>query len=79
MKTLTGKVVSTKTPKTIIVEVVRQRLHPLYKKIMHRSKRYKVDNTGESVKLGDTVKIIETRPISKEKHFKLLNKLKSLK
>lgn len=71
MRILTGKVVSTKMTKTIVVEVVRHRLHPLYKKIMKRSKRYKVHNENENVKVGDAVRIVETRPISKEKHFKL--------
>ncbi|MBI4990607.1 30S ribosomal protein S17 [Candidatus Gottesmanbacteria bacterium] len=72
MKTLTGKVVSTKMAKTIIVEVVRQNVHPLYKKIMHRSTRYKVHNEDSSVKEGDTVKIVSVRPISKDKHYKVI-------
>ena len=71
MKTLTGKVVSKKTPKTLIVEVEKQRVHPLYKKIMRSSKRYKVHDEKEIGKMGDIVKIVSTRPLSKDKYFKI--------
>ena len=76
MKTLTGKVVSTKMNKTVIVEVDRERFHPLYKKIMHRSKRFKVHTENNDLKIGDQVMIKECRPISKEKHFILDKSLK---
>lgn len=75
MKMLVGKVVSKKMSKTIVVEVVRQRMHPLYKKMLHSSKRYKVHCIDESVKEGDIVKIVSVSPISKEKHFRLDSKL----
>jgi len=72
MKILEGKVVSAKTPKTIIVEVERNNFHPLYKKIIRRTKRYKVHCENNDVKVGDLVKIKSVRPISKEKHFRLV-------
>jgi small subunit ribosomal protein S17 len=72
MKVLIGKVVSTKMAKTLVVEVARQKVHPLYKKLLRRSKRLKVDCGSKEIKVGDMVKIVSTRPISKEKHYKLL-------
>ncbi|MBI2617377.1 30S ribosomal protein S17 [Candidatus Gottesmanbacteria bacterium] len=74
MKTRTGKVVSTKMKNTVVVEVAQQRLHPLYKKFVKRTKRYKVDYPGSSFKVGDTVQIAEIRPLSKEKHYKVIEK-----
>lgn len=71
-KILTGKVVSTKMQNTIVVEVFRRKAHPLYKKLMLRSKKFQVDPAGKTVALGDTVKIIETKPMSKHKYFKLM-------
>lgn len=75
MKILTGKVVSTKMTKTIVVDVVRQRFHPRYKKIIRRSKRYKVHCEDQSIKEGDVVKIVSCRPVSANKHFKLLSRV----
>ena len=72
MKILTGKVVSSASPKTLVVEVAKSRLHPLYKKIIRKTKRYKVHHEGASVSVGDIVKIVPTKPISKEKHYKTL-------
>lgn len=72
MKTLIGKVVSNKMSKTLVVEVQRQRLHPLYKKIMRRSRRYKVHSENPDIKVGELVKITQTKPISKEKHYKII-------
>ncbi len=72
MRTLTGKVVSVKMGKTIVVEIARQIIHPLYKKIMHRTTRLKVHNEIEDIKEGDNVRIVSVRPISKNKHFKVL-------
>jgi small subunit ribosomal protein S17 len=71
MKTIIGKVLSSKTPNTMIVEVERNRVHPLYKKIMRRTKKYKVHYTGNSPQVGETVTIVETRPRSADKHFEL--------
>lgn len=68
-KVLTGKVVSTKMQNTVIVEVVRRTPHKLYKKLMRRSKKYKVDTKGKDVAVGSLVRIEEVKPISKDKHF----------
>ena len=75
MTILTGKVVSDKMLNTLVVEVVRQSIHPLYKKILRRRKRYKVHNTDSRIKTGDSVKIAETKPMSKEKFFKVVEKI----
>lgn len=75
MKVFKGIVVSTKMQKTVIVEVMRKVVHPLYKKLLKRNKKYKVDNTGFSVSEGDRVEIVETKPISKDKHFKIIKVL----
>ena len=71
-KVLVGKVVSTKMQGTVLVEVIRRTPHKLYKKLLKRSKKYKVDPNGLEPVLGNTVKIEETKPVSKDKHFKLV-------
>lgn len=72
MKILEGIIVSTGMNKTIVVEVTRKTPHPLYKKLIKRSKKYKVDNSGfEDITVGSVVRITETRPISKDKYFKV--------
>lgn len=69
-RTITGRVVSSKTPKTVVVLIESERMHPLYKKSFKRSKRYLVhDEVGAN--LGDLVKITQIRPISKNKHFQV--------
>lgn len=75
-KILIGKVVAVKMPKTVTVEVQSRRPHPLYKKIVRKTKKYKVHNESFEVKVGSRVKIAETRPLSKEKHFKVAEVLK---
>ena len=75
MKILTGKVVSNKMSKTLVVVVVRSSIHPLYKKILKRRRRYKVHSEDPSVNIGDRVKFVETKPISRDKYFKLVEKL----
>jgi small subunit ribosomal protein S17 len=74
-KILTGKVKLTKMPKTVIVIVERKYRHPLYKKVILRSKKYKVHNEKIDLDNGDIVDIKETKPISKEKHFIVVKKL----
>lgn len=72
-KVLSGKVTSVKMQDTILVEVTRRVPHPLYKKLLRKSKQFKVDTKGQEVPaVGKTVKIVETKPISKTKHFKLV-------
>ena len=68
-KILIGEVVSTKMQKTIVVKVERRFRHRAYKKTIVKHKKYKVHNENLNIKVGDTVKIQETRPISKDKHF----------
>lgn len=74
-KIFTGRVLSTKMNKTVVVRVERKFRHPLYKKVIRRHKKYMVDNQKLELKEGDLVKIKETRPISKNKHFKVVEKL----
>jgi small subunit ribosomal protein S17 len=75
-KTFNGKIVSLKMQKTAVVEVSRKSAHPLYKKLMRLSKKYKVDTGELQLNIGDMVKIGEIAPISKDKKFKVLEVLK---
>ncbi len=68
-KILTGKVVSDKMEKTIVVKVMRTKRHPLYGKVIKVGKKYKAHDEGNQAAIGDTVKIMESRPISKEKRW----------
>ncbi len=74
-KVFTGVVVSTKMQKTVVVRVERKFRHPLYKKVVKKHKKFKAHNEKFDLKEGDIVKIRETRPISKEKHFEVIEKL----
>jgi small subunit ribosomal protein S17 len=76
MKIISGKVVSAKMKNTIVVEVRKQKTDALYKKIIYRTKRYKVHSEKDGINEGDTVQIVQTRPISKEKHYKVYTKSK---
>lgn len=71
-KTRTGVVVSDKMDKTIVVQVERQVRHPLYVRVVRRSKRYKVHDAAGEARVGDRVRIMETRPLSKDKHWRLV-------
>lgn len=75
MKTLTGTVVSVAMKNTIVVVVTKERMHPLYKKIIRSTKRYKVHCENADIKVNDTVKIASHKPISKDKHFALVGKI----
>ncbi len=70
--TLQGIVVSDKMDKTIVIEVLMRKLHPLYKKYVNKTKRVKAHDEKNEAKVGDTVRIEECRPLSKEKHFRLV-------
>ncbi|HON89511.1 MAG TPA: 30S ribosomal protein S17 [Spirochaetia bacterium] len=70
--TLQGIVVSDKMDKTIVIEVLMRKLHPLYKKYVNKTKRVKAHDEKNDAKVGDTVRIEECRPLSKEKHFRLV-------
>lgn len=74
-KIKTGVVVSDKMQKTIVVRVERITRHPLYNKIIRRLKKFKAHDEKNSAKTGDTVKIIESRPLSKDKRWRLLEVL----
>ena len=73
-KILSGTVVSDKMKDTIVVLVERYTKHPRYDKYVKSRKRYKAHDTGNTAKIGDKVQIIETKPISKDKHFTLIPK-----
>lgn len=75
-KILTGKVVSTKMQDTVVVNITTARIHPIYKKRIRRDKKIKAATRGLAVKAGEMVKIIQTRPVSREKHFKVLEVVK---
>ena len=70
---LTGTVVSSNTNKTIVVKVTRRVQHKLYKKIISQSKKYHAHDENNSFKVGDVVKIIESKPISKLKSWTVVN------
>jgi small subunit ribosomal protein S17 len=74
---LVGTVVSDKTDKTVTVLVERKVKHPLYGKIIRRSKKYHAHDEGNEFKPGDTVRIEETRPISKTKTWKVLDRVQA--
>ncbi len=76
---LSGTVVSSKSNKTIVVKVTRRVKHKLYKKIITRSKNYHVHDEANLFKVGDNVKIIESRPISKLKTWITINSDQELK
>ncbi len=70
---LDGVVVSDKMKDTIIVKVSRFIKHPKYGKYIKADKKYKAHDAGNTKKIGDKVQIVATKPISKDKHFKLIN------
>lgn len=71
-KTRVGKVVSDKMDKTIVVAIRDNVKHPLYKKILKRTVRFKAHDEKNEAKVGDTVLIMETRPLSKDKNWRLV-------
>ena len=68
---LTGQVVSSKMDKTVVVVVERTTRHPLYGKVIRVSKRYKAHDENNECQVGDEVRLIESRPYSKDKHFRV--------
>lgn len=67
-----GVVVSDKMQKTVVVQIDRRMPHPVYGKMVTRSKRLKAHDEENSAKVGDTVRIMETRPLSKDKRWRLV-------
>jgi small subunit ribosomal protein S17 len=74
-RVLTGKVVSDKMEKTVVVRIDRRVMHPLYKKIITRSKKYAAHDETDNLSVGDTVRIRECRPISRIKRFEVIEKV----
>ncbi len=74
-KQLTGIIVSTKMSKTAVVRVERVKEHPKYKKRYKVHKKYKAQDSKEEYKMGENVIIEETRPISKDKKWKIIKKI----
>jgi small subunit ribosomal protein S17 len=71
-KTRTGLVVSDKMQKTVVVEIERRVAHPVYGKMVTRTKRVKAHDEENKAKTGDTVRIAETRPLSKDKRWRVV-------
>ena len=71
-KTRVGKVVSNKMDKTIVVAVENHEKHPLYKKVVKRTYKLKAHDENNECNIGDTVKVMETRPLSKDKRWRLV-------
>ena len=78
-KTRVGKVVSNKMDKTIVVAIADNVRHPLYKKIIKRTIKLKAHDEENTCNIGDTVEIMETRPLSKDKRWRLTNVIERAK
>ena len=78
-KTRTGRVVSDKMDKTIVVAVEDHVKHPLYNKIVKRTYKLKAHDENNECKVGDTVKVMETRPLSKDKRWRLVEIMEKAK
>ena len=78
-KTRTGKVVSNKMQKTIVVAVEDHVKHPLYKKIVKRTYKLKAHDEANVCNIGDKVKVMETRPLSKDKRWRLVEVMERVK
>ncbi len=76
-KVRVGKVISDKMSKTVVVSVERLIRHPVYKKVVRRAKNYKAHDERNECHIGDVVRIIETRPLSKDKRWKIMDILKT--
>ena len=71
-KTRTGKVISDKMDKTIVVAIEEHVKHPLYKKVVKNTYKLKAHDENNECHIGDTVKVMETRPLSKDKRLRLV-------
>lgn len=71
-KTMTGRVVSSKMDKTVVVQVETRRRHPLYKKTIRKTTNFKAHDENNECGLGDVVRILETRPLSKDKRWRVV-------
>ena len=78
-KTRVGKVVSDKMDKTIVVAIADSVQHPLYKKIIKRTYKLKAHDENNECRVGDTVRVMETRPLSKDKRWRLVEIIEKAK
>jgi small subunit ribosomal protein S17 len=78
-KTRVGKVVSDKMDKTVVVAIVDNVKHPLYKKIIKRTVKLKAHDEQNACRIGDRVEVMETRPLSKDKRWRVTNILEKAK
>ena len=78
-KTRVGVVVSDKMDKTIVVEIRTRVKHPLYGKIMNRTEKFKAHDENNECGIGDTVRVMETRPLSKDKRWRLVEVVEKAK
>ena len=78
-KTRVGKVVSDKMDKTIVVAIADSVQHPLYKKIIKRTYKLKAHDENNECRVGDTVRVMETRPLSKDKRWRLVEIIEKVK
>ena len=78
-KTRVGKVVSDKMDKTIVVAIADSVQHPLYKKIIKRTYKLKAHDENNECRVGDTVRVMETRPLSKDKRWRLVEIVEKVK
>ena len=78
-KTRVGKVVSDKMEKTVVVSIINSVTHPLYKKVIKKTVKFKAHDGNNECNIGDTVEIMETRPISKDKRWRVVKVLEKAK
>lgn len=78
-KTRVGKVVSDKMDKTVVVAIADNVKHPLYKKIVKRTVKFKAHDEQNECRIGDRVEIMETRPLSKDKRWRVVNIIEKAK
>ena len=78
-KTRTGKVISNKMDKTIVVAVEEHVKHPLYNKVVKSTYKLKTHDENNECSIGDTVKVMETRPLSKDKRWRLVEIVEKVK
>lgn len=77
LKTLEGRIIAIKTPKTAIVLIERKLRHPIYQKVIKKSKKFKAHYENIKIEIGDIAIIKEIRPISKDKSFEIIKSSKS--
>ncbi len=73
-----GAVTSNKMQKTIVVQVKRRAKHPVYGKVMEKARKFKAHDEKNTAKIGDLVRIVETRPLSKDKRWRLVEIIRSV-